>query len=174
MSGNVIEAEKAPEKDEGPCSAAVSDVPDVERAVEGASVDVGGLEGGVGNETFAGESGVDQAADQAVSGHPMALVKLGVLPACKDAGMEADEGEPSGVGRRETEFEEGLLTASQMGDLEGFLHGRKWMARCVRSDVTRRLIALTERRRVGTPGRIPPRGPPPTESAAWIGTSSPV
>lgn len=129
--GDVIEAEKATEKDEGARGAAVSDVRDVEGAKEGASVDVSDLEGGAGNEAFAGESGVDQATDQAVSGHPVTLVKVGVLPAGEDAGMEADEGEPGGVSRRETESEEGLFAAGEMEDLEGPLHGRKSMARCV-------------------------------------------
>ena len=125
MLGDVIEAEKATEKDEGARGAAVSHERDVEGAVEGASVDVSDLEGGAVNVAFAGESGVDQAADQAVRGHPMTLVKIGVLPTGEDAGVVADEGEPGGVGGRETEFEEGLLPAGEMGDLEGPLHGRK-------------------------------------------------
>ncbi len=124
MFGDVIEAEKAAQNDEGARDAVVPDtLLDPEGAVEDASVDVRDLEGGAGDEAFARDSGGDQASDQAVSGHPVALVDLGVLPAGEDAGVVADEREPGGVGGRETEFAEGLLTAGEMGDLQGLPHG---------------------------------------------------
>jgi len=88
--------------------------------------------GGLGHVPSRLGLAADQAADQAVGGHPVALVKFGILPPCEDAGIEADEGEPGCVVRRETEFEEGLLAAAEMGDLEGLLHGQKPMARPVR------------------------------------------
>lgn len=153
--GDVIEAEKATEQDEWQRGAVVSDVWDLESAIEGAPVDVGDLDGGIGNAALAGEPGVDEAPDQAVRCHPVTLMKLCVLPAGEDAGVEADEGEPGGVGRREAEFEERLLAAGEMGNPEGPLHGRKSMARCVWRYLTREAYRVDRGAAGGTSARIP-------------------
>ena len=170
MFGDVIEAEKAAQEDEGARGAVVADILlDPEGAVEDASVDVRDLEGGAGDEAFARDSGGDQAADQAVRGHPVALVKFGVLPAGEDAGVVADEREPGGVGGRETEFAEGLLTAGEMGDLEGLPHGSQVDGPVnLEADGEERSIGLTRRGRREFRARLPPQGRPLAELACWV------
>ena len=114
LSKHVLEGEKTAEENDLLGSPAMAGVFDAEGAVEAAAVDMGVPETGRASRKrfLASETVVDEPADEGVGGLRGAAVMFGELPADEDTGMEADEGEPSGLSGRKAEgAERGVATA---------------------------------------------------------------
>ena len=155
LSKHVLEREKTAEEDDLLRRPAVADVLEAEGAVEAAAMDAGVAETRRVSRKgmLVCEAASDETMDEAMGGPRGAAVMLSELPAGEDAGMEADEGEPGGVGGRETEVAERLLTASKMGNLEGLFHGWKLAGRSAWRLVTRTPRLIHPKSLAGTTSR---------------------